>query len=64
MRIQNKELHLLMIKKENRGGYRKGSGAKPKYNEKTETVSFRCPVSKVAQMKKIILSEIVKFLTQ
>jgi hypothetical protein len=39
------------MKKETRGGSRKGSGAKPKYNEQTGTVSFRCPVSKVGELK-------------
>ena len=34
-----------------RGGFRKGSGAKPKYSEKTKTVSFRCPLSKVDDIK-------------
>ncbi len=29
-----------MNKKETRGGTRQGSGAKPKYNEQTKTISF------------------------
>jgi len=41
-------------KKETRGGTRKGSGAKPKYNEETKTVAFRCPLSKVDELKKFI----------
>ena len=41
-------------KKENRGGTRKGSGAKPKYNEKTTTIAFRVPISKVDEVKEII----------
>lgn len=28
-------------------GTRQGSGAKPKYNEQTKEVAFRCPISKV-----------------
>jgi len=41
-------------KKETRGGTRKGSGAKPKYNEPTKTIAFRCPLSKVDEVKLII----------
>lgn len=47
-------------KKETRGGARKGSGAKRKYSEQTKTVAFRCPVSKVDELKffiKIKLAE-------
>lgn len=47
-------------KKETRGGTRQGSGAKPKYNEHTKTISFRCPISKVDEIKllvKLMLSE-------
>lgn len=44
----------LKVKKENRGGTRKGSGAKPKYNEKTTTIAFRVPISKVDEVKEII----------
>ena len=36
------------------GGNIKGSGAKPKYNEKTETVAFRCPISKIESLKVIV----------
>ncbi len=43
-------------KKETRGGTRKGSGAKPKYNEETKTVSFRCPLSKVDELKLVVKS--------
>lgn len=42
------------MKKETRGGTRQGSGAKPKYNEKTKTVAFRCPLSKVDELKKLV----------
>jgi hypothetical protein len=37
-----------------KGGKRKGSGAKPKYNEKTTTIAFRVPISKVEEVKEII----------
>ena len=39
---------------ENRGGMRKNSGAKPKYNEPTKTTSFRIPVSKIEEVKKVV----------
>ena len=48
-------------KKENRGGARKGSGAKPRYNEKTEIVSFRCPKSKIAELKKLVKDKLVSY---
>lgn len=39
---------------ENRGGKRKGAGAKKRYNEETKTVAFRCPISKVEKLKEIV----------
>jgi len=36
------------------GGKREGSGAKPKYSEQTKTVAFRCPVSKVDELKLVV----------
>ena len=48
-------------KKETRGGTRQGSGAKPKYNEETKTVAFRCPLSKVDELKKIINEKLNEF---
>ena len=44
-------------KKETRGGTRQGSGAKPKYSEQTKTVSFRCPLSKIDELKTIVKSK-------
>jgi hypothetical protein len=44
--------------KEKRGGTRKGSGAKPKYNEETKTVAFRCPMSKVDELRLIVKSKL------
>lgn len=41
-------------KVENRGGVRLGSGQKKKYGEETTTVAFRCPVSKVPELKNIV----------
>ena len=48
-------------KKETRGGTRQGSGAKPKYNEQTKTVAFRCPLSKVDELKLIVKSKLLKW---
>jgi len=45
-------------KKETRGGTRQGSGAKPKYNEGTKTVAFRCPLSKVDELKIFVKSKL------
>ena len=47
-----------MKKKETRGGTRQGSGAKPKDSEQTNTVAFRCPLSKVDELKLIIKSKL------
>ena len=44
------------FKKEKRGGTRKNAGAKPKYNEQTKTVAFRCPISKIDDLKSIVKS--------
>jgi hypothetical protein len=48
----------MQTKKETRGGTRKGSGAKPKYNEPTKTIAFRCPLSKVEELKVIVKSKL------
>lgn len=41
-----------------RGGKRPFSGAKAKYNEKTTTVAFRCPLSKVDELKLVVKSKL------
>jgi hypothetical protein len=51
----------MKTKKETRGGTRQGSGAKPKYNEQTKTVAFRCPLSKVEELKLIIKSKLLEW---
>lgn len=48
----------MKCKKETRGGTRQGSGAKPKYNEETKTIAFRCPVSKVEKLKEIVNAQL------
>jgi hypothetical protein len=40
------------------GGRRAGSGAKLKYGEKTKTVTFRLPVSKIAEIRSMIKNEL------
>ena len=42
------------IEKENRGGNRENSGAKPKYNEPTKTTTFRIPISKIEEVKAVV----------
>lgn len=46
------------LNKNTKGGARQGSGAKPKYSEQTKTVAFRCPLSKVDEMKFIVKSKL------
>jgi len=43
------------------GGKRKGSGAKPKYNEKTTTIAFRCPQSKVSELKSLVKAKLCEW---
>jgi len=50
-----------MNKKETRGGTRKNAGAKAKYLEKTKTVAFRCPLSKVDELKSIVKSKLLEW---
>jgi hypothetical protein len=51
-------------KKEKRGGTRQGAGAKPKYNEETKTVAFRCPLSKVDELKLIIKCKLSEWMVK
>lgn len=44
--------------KNKRGGTRQGSGAKPKYLEQTKTVAFRCPLSKVDELKLVVKAKL------
>lgn len=50
--------YILKKAKNNRGGTRQGSGAKPKYLEITKTIAFRCPLSKVDELKIIVMSKL------
>ena len=49
---------ILKKAKNKRGGIRKNAGAKSKYNEETKTVVFRCPLSKVDELKLIVKSKL------
>lgn len=50
-----------MNKKETRGGTRQGSGAKSKYNEQTKTIAFRCPMSKIDELKLVVKSKLFEW---
>ncbi len=49
-----------MIGDNTHGGKRAGAGAKLKYGEKTKTVTFRLPVSKIAEIREMIKNELEK----
>ena len=49
------------MKHKKRGGKRIGSGAKPKYLEQTKTVAFRCPLSKVDELKLVVKSKLAEW---
>lgn len=51
-------------KKNKRGGIRSGAGAKPKYNEQTKTVAFRCPLSKIDELKILVKSKLAEWSLQ
>ena len=46
------------MKKETRGGPRKGSGAKPKYGESTTTFGVRCTETKIDELQEMIRSKL------
>lgn len=50
-----------MKNKKTQGGKRKGAGAKPKYSEQTKTVAFRCPMSKVDELKLLVKSKLLEW---
>lgn len=50
------------MKKENRGGKRKGSGRKPKFEEETTTISFRVPISKIDEITELVNKRLKKYL--
>jgi len=46
------------------GGARLGSGNKPKYSEKTTTIAFRVPISKVDEVKLLIKNKQTQWKTE
>jgi hypothetical protein len=48
--------------KSNRGGTRKGAGAKPKYNEPTRIITFRVPISKAIDIRQLVKNQLIKYL--
>jgi len=52
---------IVMNKKDNRGGIRINAGAKPKYSEPTKTIAFRCPVSKINEIKLVVKNQLEKW---
>lgn len=47
--------------KKTHGGKRPGAGNKPKYGEATTTVAFRCPESKVEELKAIVMAKLLEW---
>lgn len=41
-----------------RGGKRKGAGRKSPFSEPTKTVSFRCPLSKIEELKLYVTAKL------
>ena len=50
------------MKKENRGGKRKGAGRTAKYKEPTKTIAFRVPQSKIEEIKNMVHSKLKSYL--
>lgn len=49
---------MLLSGENTHGGKRAGAGAKLKYGEPTKTVTFRLPVSKIAEIRAIIKNKL------
>lgn len=49
------------MKKKKQGGKRKNAGRKSDFNEPTKTVSFRCPLSKVYELKLYVTAKLSKW---
>lgn len=49
---------------ENRGGKRENAGSKPKYSEPTKTIAFRCPESKISELKEIVKKHLSEWSSQ
>lgn len=44
-----------------RGGKRKNAGRKSAFNEPTKTVSFRCPLSKIDELKLYVTAKLLEW---
>lgn len=47
--------------KQTHGGKRQNSGAKPKYKEPTTTIAFRVPISKIDEVKNLVIEFLAGF---
>jgi predicted DNA binding CopG/RHH family protein len=47
--------------KTKKGGKRLFSGAKPKYGEKTKTIAFRVPESKINDIKQLVVLKLKEY---
>jgi len=47
-----------MAKKKNQGGKRSNAGRKSAFTDPTKTVSFRCPLSKIDELKVVVKSKL------
>lgn len=50
--------------KNKQGGKRKGAGRSSKFDEPTKTVAFRCPISKVDELKSIVNDKLSEWQSQ
>lgn len=48
-------------KKVQQGGKRKGAGRKSPFLEPTKTISFRCPLSKVDELKIYVVNKLLSW---
>lgn len=46
------------MKEKKQGGKRKGAGRKSSFSEPTRTVSFRCPLSKIEELKLYVTAKL------
>lgn len=44
-----------------RGGANRGQGRKPKFDEETKMICFRVPISKEAEIKKIVYDKLGEY---
>jgi hypothetical protein len=47
--------------KNKHGGKRLGVGRPAEYNEETKTIAFRCPISKIPELKEIIKCKLLDY---